>query len=183
MVLAQGGNDNGIVGTDATDASALANLTNAVATGENRGYFNQLLAVGLAGNGSVSNQTAALSCFAGLCATQSPLPSSAFPASGLTIRYGTHQGGTANGAVAQPKRAHWLLLSRFVTGTLAGGTTDGAVSAERAFQLDNKYDDGTAGGGNIRSSFTAGLGTCGGTATDYAATSTAIDCHLLFAVE
>lgn len=175
------GDDNGVVGDVNTTTTELA--AGAIdASGEHVGYFNQLIAAGLASGGSLAGTTAAPQCFSGLCNTASPLPSSAFPQSGLTIHYGTHDGGGST--VIQPKRAHWLMLSRFKANAAAasGGTTDGVVSPERAFQIDYKYDDGVSGGGNIRT-LTGLVPNCGQAGTDYVATDSTVGCVLFFAVE
>jgi len=176
-----GGNDDGIIGVPQASADGLATTADSVLGTENAQYFNMLLATGMGVNGQVTSGVT-IACFSGLCPTASPLPSSAFPATGLTMHYGTHEGGATTGT-AQSKRSHWLLLSRIgAMGALAGGTADGAVSPERGFQIDNKYDDGSAGGGNIRTTFANGTG-CGGATTEYVATTSSIECHLLFAVE
>lgn len=180
--LLTGGNDNGVVGAISSNTTDLRGMGSTVQSSENTQYFNHLVAANLGSGGSVAGTGVTISCFAGLCATSSPLPPAAFPQSGLTLHYGTHEGGTAGGGTAAAKQVHWLLLSRFLTaGTLGGGSTDGAVSPERAFQIDNKYDDGNSGAGNIRSTF---IGTgCGVTGTDYTPTVTDVNCHLLFSLE
>ncbi len=178
------GNENGIIGATAssaiTDLASLAVST--VLANENVQYFNQLIAADLGSNGTIAASGVTIACFTGLCGTPSPLPNSAFPSSGLTINHGPHIGGTNGGTtVAVSKMAHWLIVSRFVTANLAGGSTDGVMSPARAFQVDNKYDDGGAGTGNIRSSF-VGTG-CGNSTTDYGPTGTDTQCHLMFALE
>lgn len=181
---ATSGNDNGIIGAAQSTVAGLATLqASGLIASENLQYFNQLLAADLGAAGSVVGAAAAITCFSGLCANPSPLPPGAFPSSGLTLNYGAHPGGTnAILAAAVPKTANWLVLSRFVTGAaLAGGATDAVLSSSRAFQIDNKYDDGGAGTGNIRSSF-VGTG-CGTAALDYTPTGTDAQCHLMFALE
>ena len=182
-VLGSGGNDNGVIGAIASSAiTDLASLaTSGLSASENVKFFNQLLAADLLSGAGVTPQTVTLACFSGLCATQSPLPSSAFPSSGLTINYGPHVGGTVPGGTAVSKTAHWLIVSRYVTANLAGGATDGVLSSSRAFQVDNKYDDGFAATGNIRSTF-VGTG-CGATGADYVTTGTDVQCHLMFTLE
>ncbi len=175
------GNDNGVIGTQT--AGAITDLTttaaSALVTAENVHYFNHLLAAGLSGNGALNDATT-LTCFSGQCTTASPLPSSAFPSSGLTLLYGSHPGGTnGGGATANPKLANWFTVSRFTIGALAAG--QGVVSGTRAFQIDNKYDDGGAGTGNIRSTF-LGAG-CGTASADYVPNSTVVECSLMFTLD
>src|SRR5690606_27883195 len=97
--------------------------------------------------------------------TQSPQPASAYPLSGLSATYGTHTGSTANPQSSY--QSHWLLVSRWV-GAAEATVTAAVVSPERAFQIDNKYDDGLPNEGLIRTSF---LGTgCGDAGAVYTAT-------------
>jgi hypothetical protein len=175
-LLAAGGNDDGVIGAISADTANTTNTTGiSVAANEMTQYFNQLLAAGLGSAGTLTSADPL--CFSGGCATGSPLPPSAYPQSGLYIRYGTHTGTTAG--VASPKQAHWLLLTRFYAGAMGGTVGTGAViSAQRAQQLDLKYDDGIAGSGSIRSS---NSGDCPG-ATSYT-TDTDVTCNLAFAVE
>ncbi len=175
--LLDGGDDSGVIGTTQTNVAGLDTMENN-ATDEPFQYFNMLLAAGLGTGGSMSNTNP--SCFSGLCNTGSPLPASAFPQSGLSMVYGTHEGLATGGS---SKRAHWLRLSRWVApgNGLTGGVADGVLSPERAYQIDSKYDDGNANAGNIRS---LQVGTdCGASAADYVASTTAVACHLVFAVE
>jgi len=169
------GNDSGTIGTTEVNAAGLITLENQI-TDENVQYFNMLLAAGLGSAGSMSTSDPA--CFSGLCNSASPLPPGPFPQSGLSIKYGTHEGTTAQG---NSKQAHWLVLSRFDDGALTGGLTDGVLSGERAFQVDNKYDDGNANAGNIRSLRLDA--SCGSATTDYSQASTPVACHLIFSVE
>jgi len=177
--LLTAGNDDGVVGAVATGTTAaLANLTGVTTAGkENNEFFNQMLAAGLGSAGTITS--AAPACFSGLCTTPSPLPSGAYPQSGLWIVYGFHAGANLIGP-SSPLTTHWLSFSRFFNGALGATTATGAViSAQRASQLDNKYDDGIAGTGSIRSTDT---GNCTG-AAGYAAATTTVDCSLLFAME
>lgn len=169
------GNANGVIGAVGADTTAIASNATATADGsENVEYFNHMLAANLGSIGSVT--AAAPACFAGLCDTPSALPPSAFPQSGWTIRYGTHSGPTAP---VSAKQGHWLGLSRFSTAAWAAASS--VVSPERAFQVDNKYDDGIALTGSIRTGVIGtGCGTVG--APTYTATLTEVACHLLFEV-
>jgi len=173
-----GGNDNGVIGTESSNISELLNMSaSTTLANEEVQYFNQLLAANLSSGGSVTSGVT-LACFSSLCATASPLPPSAFPQSGLTLHYGTHEGGAS--PYADSKQVHWLVLSRFTTGTLSG-TTGAVISPERAYQLDSKYDDGVAMTGNIRTGL-VGTG-CGSSGTDYDPALTNVSCHLMFSLE
>ncbi len=168
---ANAGNGDGVVGALQTNLAGL--LTVNGATGEYMLFFNQLAAADLLGGSGVMDPGGAAANFAG-AGTVSPLPSSAFPSSGLTLAYGTHQGGT----VAQGGTYNWLRMHKFVAGTIAA--THAIVSPQRAFQLDQKYDDGIPMGGSIRS---AGVGTGCGTAgadNEYTVATTTIQCVLFF---
>ncbi len=152
--LLDGGDDNGIVGAVGADTAAVFTTVIAAATDETIQYFNHLQAAQLISGGAATSVVPV--CYAGLCDTPSPLPASAFPQSGLNIRYGTHTGLTTP---ATTKQAHWISVSRFVNGAI--GATQAVLSPERAFQLDNKYDDGVASTGAIRSGPSA-KGSCSG---------------------
>lgn len=169
--LLEPGNDNGVVGAVTTTNATV--MTPVVSdTAENVEFFNHMLAAQLISGGSVVDT--APTCFAGLCDAQSPLPASAFPRSGLNLVYGTH--GTV-----QPKQTHWLVASRWTTAAPATGTA--ILSPERAYQIDNKYDDGLPHTGNIRSD--NGGNDCGTDAanTTYGATTTTVACTLTVALE
>jgi len=171
--LLTAGDDNGIIGATSANVGAMKTLVGLVAS-ENSQYFEHMIAANLAAGGSVTAQTTA--CFSGLCTTPSPQPGSAFPNSGLTLSYGTNEGATT----ADSMLAHWMIVSKWKNGALAGGPADGVISPARAFQLDSKYDDGIAMEGNIR---TLGIGTgCGaaGSTTSYVSTTTDLNCHLVF---
>lgn len=173
--LLAGGNDDGIVGTQGTNTTSL--LTTLDGTdGENVQFWDHLLAANAIGGGSVVAHGSVPTSFSGLSANPSPLPSAAFPQSGLAVVYSKHSGVTAN--TGSPKEGHWIIIHRFSNTALQGGTTDGVISPVRAFQLDNKYDDGVASEGNIR---TLSVGTgCGDATTTYDITNTTTNCHLAF---
>jgi len=184
LIGGSGGNDNGIIGAIISPMTTAATVAS-VATTENVQFFNHLIAANLASSGSAMSPTVTLACFTGYCATPSPLPSSSYPSSGLTISYGTHPGNTV-GTQADARLAHWLLLSRFSSTTITGGDT--AIAASRAFQLDTKYDDGGAGSGNIRTSYMVGgaaaTDACGNaTSANYAPGDNNTLCHLMFTLE
>ncbi|MGE4062461.1 MAG: type II secretion system protein [Rhodospirillaceae bacterium] len=167
------GNDNGVVGAVATTTAAV--FTNELSDNEETvEYFNHLLAAGLGSNGSVTG--VAPVCYAGLCSTPSPLPSAPFQQSGINIVFGTHKGLTTPLTTLQ---RHWLTTSRFVDGAIGAAT--GVLSGERAFQIDNKYDDGHSQTGNIRS--IASVADCGSNAASYDATQTDIQCPLAISLE
>jgi prepilin-type N-terminal cleavage/methylation domain-containing protein len=175
--LAVNGDGNGFVGATATNTAGLLDLTgNSAVAKENFQFFNHLVAANLIGGAQVSGVVPA--CFSGTCATLSPLPAAAFPQSGLSVVYGTHTGITAD--VNSPLVSHWLVVSKFSVGTLAGDAADGVISPQRGFQMDNKYDDGLASGGNIRT--TGGGTSCGSATATYVGTVTTTNCHLVFAL-
>jgi prepilin-type N-terminal cleavage/methylation domain-containing protein len=178
-----GGNDNGVVGAVAANVNTA--LISTINDTENVQFFNHMVVANLASAGAATPRAVTLGCFAGYCATPSPLPAAAFPQSGVTITYGTHPGGTNGAASGQEdeREAHWLLVSRW--SGAAPAAADAVIPAARAYQLDSKYDDGGAGSGNMRTAFT-GSGTaasCGTATTDYAATDTASLCHLWFTLQ
>jgi len=170
------GNDDGHVGAINAAAANLATAANVLGQ-ENIDFFTHLLAAQLVSGGTVvADGGAAIACFSGNCATPSPQPSSAFPQTGLSINYGTHEGTTAN--PGSSRQTHWLILSRWAAAALPATSGGSAVSPQRAFQLDSKYDDGIAWEGSIRTIPT--VGGCGAAAATYTATTTTIDCNLVF---
>jgi prepilin-type N-terminal cleavage/methylation domain-containing protein len=185
LIGASGGDDNGVIGSSNSGTTGITDMARATAgSNENVMFFNQMIISNMVAAGSATQPNVVLSCFAGLCSTPSPLPSSAFPQSGLTIAYGTHEGGSNGNGANSPegRQAHWLMLSRFkLTGAFTGGSTDGVLTPARAFQIDNKYDDGGAGSGNIRSAFLPT--TCGSSGLDYASTNVTDLCNLMFTLE
>lgn len=174
------GNDDGHVGAINADAANLAVGANVLAS-ENMQFFTHLLAVDLIGGGTVvGTGGTAIACFSGTCATPSPQPAGPWPQTGLSVNYGTHQGTAAN--PASSKQSHWLILSRWIgNGAFPAASGGAAVSAERAFQLDSKYDDGIAWEGAIRTLPT--VAACGTTAATYVAATTTVDCNLAFDTE
>jgi prepilin-type N-terminal cleavage/methylation domain-containing protein len=147
------GDRNGYVGTDATNASAIAGIDGS--TGENYNYFNQLIAAGLFGGGQITSSTGQTNFSGG--ATASPLPSAPWSASGFSVASGTHEGGTI------PSSLHtvWLRLAKDPAAIAA---TDAALTAQSAFQIDQKFDDGVPSSGRIRNSGNKTV-PCGGPAS------------------
>jgi prepilin-type N-terminal cleavage/methylation domain-containing protein len=174
------GNEDGHVGATAANVAALVTGQNGV--GENVQFWTHLLAADLIGGGTVIPAATAPTCFSGNCAAPSPLPSASYAQTGLSVLYGTHEGTAAN--VGSSKQAHWLVFSRWagaaVWPTAAGAS---AISPERAFQLDSKYDDGIAWEGAIRTITTANA-SCGASATAYVPLNqTSADCNMVFEAE
>jgi prepilin-type N-terminal cleavage/methylation domain-containing protein len=174
------GNENGNVGAINADVAGLVVGANLLAN-ENTQFFTHLIAADLLGGGTlVATGGTAIACFSGNCATPSPHPASAYPQTGLSINYGTHQGTAAN--TGSSRQTHWIILSRWAAAGAFPATSGGAaLSPERSFQLDSKYDDGIAWEGSIRTITT--VAACGGTATTYTATTTTVDCNLVFDAE
>jgi prepilin-type N-terminal cleavage/methylation domain-containing protein len=174
--LLAAGDANGVVDQDATPATTVAGIfTNSLTLADEQvEFFNHLQAAGLGSNGSVTNVQP--TCYAGLCGTASPLPSSSFQQSGINISYGTHPGLNTP---ATPMQRHWLTVTRFVNG--AANTSHAVLSGERAFQIDNKYDDGISQTGNIRSDILTA--DCGTNAASYNASETDIQCMLAVSLE
>jgi prepilin-type N-terminal cleavage/methylation domain-containing protein len=175
------GNDNGFLGAaGGTNVAAILAVDGTAASSEEKYFFSHIAAAGLIGGAGPNPAATAAPGFSGVAATVSPLPSSAFPSSGLTIAYGVHQGGTTPETAA----FHWLRMSQFTAGALVAA--DGIISGQRAFQLDTKYDDGQAMTGSIRTTATSAAGgtECGtaGGAVTYAAASTQVACILLFQI-
>jgi prepilin-type N-terminal cleavage/methylation domain-containing protein len=173
------GDENGNVGPIRANTAGLLTANN-LGTEENTAFFTHLLAADLIGGATIVPPATAFTCFSGNCATASPQPASAYPQTGLSILYGTHSGTTANPGSAL--QIHWLVLSRFAgQAVFPAGSGGAALSPERAFQLDSKYDDGLAFEGSIRA-ITTQAG-CGSATTTYTATVTTVDCNLIFAAE
>ncbi len=169
------GNDNGYIGpVPFATAAGLLTLNNAIGQ-ENEQYFAHLEAANMVGGGTPT--AVATTCFSGNCATASPQPASAFPNSGLSLIYGTHDGVAANDG--SQALAHWLVVSKWKATTItATSAADGVISGARLYQLDSKYDDGVASTGNIR---TTGTGTgCGAAGTSYTPTVTDNNCIFAF---
>lgn len=180
LIGTTGGNDNGVVGALSTNIITDTMATQIASTSENVKFFNHLILTNLASSGSATNEGVTLACFAGNCATSSPLPPAAFPQSGFTVMYGTHPGFTVGSNQPDTRQAHWLFVSRFLA-TAISAETNGVVSAARAYQVDSKYDDGGAGSGNIRTGLN-GSG-CGTTSADYTPGTTTVSCALVFTLE
>ncbi len=173
------GNSDGHVG--ATVANVAGMVTGQNGAGENVWFFDHMIAADLLG-GTVIPSGTAPTCFSGACVNASPLPSSSYTLTGLSILYGTHEGTTTN--VGSSHQGHWFIFSRFAGAatwpTAAGGS---AISPERAFQLDSKYDDGIAWEGAIRTITTAN-GNCGATGATYVPLNqTSADCNMVFQAE
>jgi len=171
------GNEDGIIGAIAANVAGL--MTTNGATGENKNFFNQLAASELLGGVSIIGGAVDATAFAG-GAVASPLPQAPFPATGWTIAYGVHQGGAA---VTLTSAFNWLRMSKFNAGALTGGAAgQAAMSPQRAFQLDQKYDDGLPMTGSIRSGAVGtGCGTAGAD-TGYTVATTNIECVMLFQI-
>ncbi len=168
---AQTGNQDGIISSGTAYATTINNVTKDV--GEERGFFNQLIAANLLGGGALVASGATVSNFAG-GGTPSPFPSSAYPQSGISMLYARHPGDGTAGADARV--TNWLIMSKWAANLQQTSTTT-VVSPARGFQLDSKYDDGQPLGGNIRNSATNYAG-C--TAQTYTATSETVSCDLAF---
>ena len=170
-----GGNDDGILG-DAAAASTVATIMSfgTPHSGENYQFFNHLVGANFIGGGSANTVPAA--SFSG-GAVPSPLPQAAFPQSGLTIVYGTHEGaGGGDGAAT----ANWIRAHRFVAGAVT--TAQAIVAPVRLSQLDLKFDDGVPTAGRIRSDGNgAGCG-AGGAATPYGG-QTNVTCSIIMQLE
>jgi prepilin-type N-terminal cleavage/methylation domain-containing protein len=181
--LCAGGNDNGVVGTAATNyAGIIATDADAVST-EYKEFWNHLVGSGMIGGGSTIATATAAGNFAG-GPNPSPFPGSSFPQSGLFVTYGTHEG---EGVAGQDTTGHWLRAQRYgATGGVfaaAASPGDAIIAPQRAFQLDLKYDDGRASLGRIRAlAGTADCGAAGGTTT-YTAAETAVECGILMLTE
>lgn len=96
----------------------------------------------------------------------SPLPSAAFPGSGLSLTYGSY-----NDFSEDTKLAHWLVIHRNTTSPAA------ALSGRQMYALDLKADDGIPARGTFRTgNLTAPCGTASGT-NDYDAFNDTISCR------
>ncbi len=174
------GDDNGQIGARLASTAAMLTTADATGTSETVQFWTHLLTANAVSGGTATVSTANPAGFSGISASPSPLPSSSFPQTGLSVAYGVHTGETANsGTILE---GHWLLLHRWTgNGAMAAGTA-AAVSPARAYQMDNKYDDGLPDSGAIR---TLGVGTnCGSLATNsYGITDTSVACHLAFVLD
>ena len=178
--LASNGNGNGLINAYAT-GDVLAEMIGIIGTtaSENLNFFNHLVGAGLLGGASLVDGTAAAAGFSG-GGVVSPLPSAAYPQSGMTAVYGTHQGQTTNGT---PITGIWLRVHTFNAAAMTNANA--VISPQRAFQLDTKFDETTPGLGRIRTDFqTTDAGACGGLAANtYAPLNTVRNCILYFALE
>lgn len=176
----ENGDHNGFVGTAGAVAAASAAGIAAINGSQNEfyGYFQGLVAAGLFGGGQVG-ASAGQARFSG-GSTPSPLPSAPWSNTGFTATSGTHEGATT--APASALSAVWLRLAG--TSGAISNSTQGALTAASAYQIDQKFDDGVPGLGRIRNSGT-NTAVCGGPANVYTVTASAEarECDLFFAVE
>jgi prepilin-type N-terminal cleavage/methylation domain-containing protein len=176
----ENGDNNGFVATAGGIAAASAAGIAAVnaSQGEFYGYFQSLVASGLYGGGQIGNSSGA-SIFSG-GATASPLPAAPWSNTGLTAASGTHEGVTSVPASAMS--AVWLRLA--ATAGAISASSQGALTAASAFQVDQKFDDGVPGLGRIRNSGIT-TGVCGGPANPYTVTASTEnrECDLFLAVD
>jgi prepilin-type N-terminal cleavage/methylation domain-containing protein len=175
------GNNDGTVGGLATNVTGLIAVNGMTASAENREFFNHLVGANLLGGASLVPPTTALTAFAGN-GVLSPLPGSAYPRSGLTVAYGIHEGAATDGS---PKQTAWLRMHTWVAGAVTG--SQAAISPQRAFQMDSKYDDTLPYAGKIRTDYQVATGaaanSCGArtaTGTGYGATETQTACLMYF---
>ena len=140
------------------------------------------------GAGFLGGGAAALAATGGLNfsggANPSPLPTAAFPQSGLTIVYGTHQGAAAN---ADSRRTNWIRAARYGTTTIITAA-EAIIAPTRALQMDTKYDDGRPDTGQIRTTGLANgvASSCGGPGAaggSYLAAESSVQCSLLIALD
>ncbi|MGZ6252244.1 MAG: type II secretion system protein [Candidatus Binataceae bacterium] len=176
--LLTSGNEDGQIGTPGTSTTDLLTLYDATLASENVQFWEHMLAAGTTGGGSVLTAGGTVANFSGAGAA-SPLPSAAYPSTGLSVVYGVHGGDTNVGGSS--REGHFLILHKW-TGTSTLTTAMGAVNAAHGYAMDNKYDDGFANQGNIR---TTNAGSpCGTNSTSYAPSSaTAQVCHMVFSLE
>jgi len=179
------GNGNGLINPYAT-GDVLAELIAedgfaATAAGvENKEFFNHLTAAGMIGGTSTVPAATVPTNFS-TGGVISPVPSSAYPQSGLTAIYGTHPGLTTNGTSIT---GIWLRLQTYVTGA-AVTNANAVIAPQRAFQFDTKFDETTPSGGRVRTDYlTVDASACGTAAGGgYAAANTVRNCMLYIALE
>jgi prepilin-type N-terminal cleavage/methylation domain-containing protein len=187
---AANGNGNGLINAF-TNTDLLAELITvngfaATAAGvEGKEFFNHLTATNMIGGTSTVPAATVPTGFStgGII---SPLPASAYPLTGLTAIYGTHDGATGATPVGTIITGFWLRLQRAVTTGAVDGANSSALSPERAFQFDTKFDDATAAAGRVRTDFqvettASSCGTAAG--LTYVATNTERECTLYIAIE
>jgi prepilin-type N-terminal cleavage/methylation domain-containing protein len=160
--------------TSSTAPATMAALAAAnKAADEEFQFWNHLAAAGLT-TSNVSAATAATGFTGG--GTDSPMPASAYPQTGLSMIYGTHPGATATD---DSRVSHFIVLSRFGTTAIQTGAATGATSPQRAYQVDTKYDDGLPLSGALRTFGTTA--NCGAVGSDaYVFLYTANECELVF---
>jgi prepilin-type N-terminal cleavage/methylation domain-containing protein len=180
------GNGNGIINPYAS-GDVLAALiaedgTAATAAGvENKEFFNHLAAANMIGGvSSIPAATVPTGFSAG--GLISPLPSSAYPQSGMTAAYGTHDGTSGTAATQVTITGTWLRVHTFA-GVPTAGTA--VISPQRAFQFDTKFDETTPMGGRIRTDLlTTDANACGTAAGGgYLPQNTVRNCNIYIALE
>jgi prepilin-type N-terminal cleavage/methylation domain-containing protein len=180
--LAASGNGDGQINALQVGVAAMSGLTTiATAASENLIFFNQLAAANMIGGVSTIDAAANAATGFSTGGTTSPLPASSYPQTGLTVVYGRHIGLTTNGTL---KTTNWLRLQQFSAGAVTNAHA--ALSPQRAFQFDTKFDETTPYHGRIRTDYSTATtaAACGtAAAATYAAANTVRGCILYIAID
>jgi prepilin-type N-terminal cleavage/methylation domain-containing protein len=167
------GGGDGMVGTTATTAAGMDALVGVGATAiaataaneaEAQLFWCHLTAANLIGSSS-TNCAAAAATFG----NGSPLPAAAYPNTGFSVAYGTHE--------VDPLRTLWLRVHRGPGAALTAAGSD-AFSGRQMNEIDSKYDDGLPARGSIRAASADGTCPIAAVTSVYTALSEVIDCKM-----